>query len=132
MGHRDGSAAIPFAAIGSALVHRAPSSTSAVEVCVGIALHVAMMFVWSAAGIWLYEHLIWRKTLAALAVAMAHFGLSGLVARWSGFGLASEVSLGDRLVFGVVFCVALRVGLRFAFHSREMHDDVARQRAHPL
>ena len=86
---------------------------------VGVALHVIAMFAWSAVCVPIAER-VGSKAAAALAVGIANFFVSSLVAWWTGHGLASELTLGDRLLYAVVLTASLIVGMRYAFlHPRE-------------
>jgi hypothetical protein len=120
MGHRLGGVGVPFAAIGTVLLQRSPSNAAAV--LAGVALHLAAMYAWSVAFLWLAERLSRRNALAAGLVAVGHFVVAWLVAWTTGRGLSSVLTLGDRIALALVLAGALVVGIRFAFHSREMHD----------
>lgn|SRR5689334_2197920 len=115
MGHRMGSAAIPFAAISATLFRRTAASGAVGLVFTGIVLHVTVMFVWSVVFVWLVEHLRWSSIPAAALIGVAHFALSWLVAWGTGAGLASILPLGDRIVFAFILIASLVVGMRFAF-----------------
>lgn len=111
MGYRAGSVSLPFAEIGSVVLRRAPVG-SASTIIAGIAVHVTAMFVWTLVFVWLADRL--NYLLAALLVAAANFGASGFVARSTGAGLASALTLGDRVTFALVLMIALLVGMRYA------------------
>jgi hypothetical protein len=115
MGHRMGSAAIPFAAISATLFRRTPASGAVGLVFTGIVLHVTATFVWSVVFVWLVERLRWSSIVAAAFIGVAHFVLSWLVAWGTGEGLASILPLGDRIVFALILTASLVVGMRFAF-----------------
>jgi hypothetical protein len=115
MGHRLGSAGIPFASISAALLHRTASTAAVGLVFAGVVLHAAATFVWSMMYVWLVRHIHWRVGAAAIAVGSGAFVVSWLVAWSTGSGVASVLPLGDRLVLAVVFAGALVVGMRFAF-----------------
>jgi hypothetical protein len=132
IGHRAGSIDLPFAAIGALLVHRVTANGTMTLVLAGLVLHVVALFVWSVVYVGLVDYQRWRLLPAALVVATAHFVLSGIVAWSTGHGLASALALGDRLVFAVILALALAVGMRFAFFTREMHDTASSRRAPPL
>jgi hypothetical protein len=113
MGHRAGGAGSVFAAIASVL------GRSGGNVFVGVVVHTALIFVWSAICVWLATRLR-SQLFAAAVVAIANFLLATLVASSSGRGLASELTLGDRLIYAVVLTASLIVGMRYAFlHPRE-------------
>lgn len=118
MGHRLGGARVPFAAIGAVLLRR--DSSGAAAVLLGILLHFAIVLMWSVVFVWLTEHLMRRDALAAGAVAVGHFMVAWIVAWMTGRGLSTVLTLGDRIALAVVLAGALVVGMRFAFHSREM------------
>jgi uncharacterized membrane protein SirB2 len=122
MGHRLGSAAAPFAAIGAALVRRTPTVSDTTLIVIGVVLHVTMVLVWSAVFVWLVRDARWRNVAAAITVALGAFLLSGVIASLSGAGAATLLPLGDRVVLAVVLAAALVLGMRFAFSPREMHD----------
>jgi hypothetical protein len=85
----------------------------------GIVLHVSAMLVWSAACVRLASRL-GSHALAAVLVAVANFFVSSLVAWGTGFGIASELTLGDRVIYAMVLTASLIVGMRYAFlHPRE-------------
>lgn len=115
MGHRLGSAALPFAAAGAALLRRTPTVSDAALVAVGIVLHVTMVFVWSGVFVWLVRAARWRDVAAAIAVALGAFFLAGVIASLSGAGAATVLPLGDRVVLALAFAGALVLGMRFAF-----------------
>ena len=115
MGHRMGSAALPFAAISSTLIRRTAASGAVGLVFTGIVLHITLMFVWSVVCVWLVERLRWSSIAAGAVVGVAHFALSWLVAWGTGAGLASILPLGDRIVFALILTASLVVGMRFAF-----------------
>jgi hypothetical protein len=110
MGHRAGSAWLPFAEIGAVVLRRAPGSVAAVMA--GVALHVVVMFAWALVFVWLADRL--NRLLAASIVGAANFVVSWFVARMTGDGLASVLSLGDRVTFAVILTIALVVGMRYA------------------
>ncbi|MDB4877097.1 MAG: hypothetical protein JWM41_3543 [Gemmatimonadetes bacterium] len=115
MGHRAGSAGLPFAAIGAVVVRQTATGGSASLVLAGLVLHVATMFAWSFIVVWLFERAIHHEIVAAVIVAAGEFLLSWIVAFSTGTGLASVLLLGDRLVFSLILAAALVVGMRFAF-----------------
>lgn len=115
MGHRIGSAAIPFAAISATLFRRTATSGAAGLVFTGVVLHITAMFVWSVVFVWLVERLRWSSMVAGAFIGAAQFALSWLVAWGSGEGLATILPLGDRIVFALILTVSLVVGMRFAF-----------------
>lgn len=120
MGHRLGGADIPFVAIGALLFPRSPSG--GLVICAGVVLHFVATVLWGVVFVWLTERLTRRDALAAGVVAAGNFVVSWVVAWTSTRGLSSVLTLGDRIAFAVVLAGALVVGMRFAFHSREMHD----------
>ena len=115
MGHRMGSAAMPFAAISATLFRRTPTSGAVGLVFTGIVLHVTATFVWAVVFAWLIERLRWSSIAAATFIGVVHFALSWLVAWGTGEGLASILPLGDRIVFALILTASLVVGMRFAF-----------------
>ncbi len=128
IGHRMGHAGIPFIAIASAIALSRRSAPGGGAIVVGVVLHLIASFVWSAVCVRLAERVgaerVGSKNGAqaatAFAVGLANFVVSWLVAWWTGRGLASELTLGDRVVYAVVFTVSLIVGMRYAFlHPRE-------------
>lgn len=122
MGHRLGSAALPFAAISAALFRRATASGAVGLVFAGVVLHVTAIVVWSVVFAWLVERLRWPSIVAGAFIGAAQFALSWLVAWGTGEGLAAVLPLGDRIVFALILTVSLVVGMRFAFLPREMHE----------
>lgn len=115
MGHRMGSAGLPFAAISGTLFRRTTASGAAGLVFTGIVLHITAMFVWSVVFVWLVERLRWSTIAAGVFTGAANFALSWLVAWGTGEGLASILPLGDRIVFTLILIASLVVGMRFAF-----------------
>lgn len=113
IGHRLGSVGLPFAAIGAIIQPRASTLGATTSVGIGLLVHVAVVFVWSAIFVSLMRRFA-RVFITALLVAIAQFVLSGMVARIASSGLASVLPLGDRLVYAVVLGAALVVGMRFA------------------
>jgi hypothetical protein len=81
-------------------------------VIAGVALHVVVMFLWALVFVWLADRL--NRVLAASMVGAANFVVSWFVARITGEGLASMLSLGDRVTFAVILTIALVVGMRYA------------------
>ena len=119
IGHRLGSAAVPFAAISAVLFHRTVSGSAVGLVFTGVVLHAFAIFVWSAIFVWLVRSLRSRSIAAACGVSIAALVLSWIVARSAGGGLSTVLPLGDRLVYGLVLAAALVVGMRFAFFSAQ-------------
>jgi len=115
MGHRIGSAALPFASISATLFRGTVASGAVGLVFTGIVLHVTAIFVWSVVFVWLVERLRWSSIVAGALIGAAHFSLSWLVAWGTGAGLASILPLGDRIVFALILFASLVVGMRFAF-----------------
>lgn len=113
-GRRLGGATLPFAAIGAAVARETPSATSPGLVAMGIALHVAATFAWSAAFLWLASARGVRPMAAAFAIAVAAHVVSWVVAWSTGGGIASVLVLGDRLVLAMVFGITLVAGIRLA------------------
>ncbi len=114
MGHRVGSAGIPFAAISATLFHRVAGGAAGL-VFTGVVLHITAMFVSSVVFVWLVERARWSSIVAGAFIGAAQFTLSWLVARGTGEGLASILPLGDRIVFAFILSASLVVGMRFAF-----------------
>lgn len=121
MGHRAGSAGIPFAAIGALVLHRTLSGSAANLIVTGLVLHTVTIFVWSGVCTLLARALRWRPWAAAIVVAAANFGCSWLVAWSTGGGLSSVLALGDRLVYAGVLAGVLVMGMRFAFLPLREH-----------
>lgn len=119
MGHRAGSAGLPFASISALVLHRTVTSDAVGLVFAGLVLHSLAMFVWSYVFIWLVEHAVHRDILAGLLVAGGQFVLSGLATGATGQGIASVLPLGDRIVFACILAVSLVVGIRLAFPRGE-------------
>jgi hypothetical protein len=117
IGHRMGGASLPFAATGATLLRQTVSGASAGLVLAGFALHVALVFAWSALCVWLVRAHGWRPMLAAFAVALAAHVASWLAAWSTGYGVASVVALGDRIVLAAVFALALVAGIRLALFA---------------
>jgi hypothetical protein len=117
MGHRIGSAAIPFAAISGALFRRTAASGAAGLVFTGVVLHITATFVWAAVLAWLVERARWPLAGAGVVIGAMQFALSWLVAWGAGEGLASVLPLGDRIVYALILTVSLVVGMRFAFSA---------------
>lgn len=113
MGRRAGHPAFPFAAIGAVPFQRTANSGMVGLVFPGFVLHVAAMFVWAVAYVWL-ARLTQRRVVSAVIVAAAHFGASWLVAWASGRGIAAVLPLGDRLLLAVILAVSFVVGMRYA------------------
>jgi len=113
IGHRLGSVGLPFAAVGAIVQPRAPTLAASASVTIGLLVHVAVVFVWSAIFVWLVRRSA-RAFIPALLVAIAQFLLSGVIAHVASSGLASVLPLGDRLVYAVILGAALVVGMRFA------------------
>ena len=85
----------------------------------GVLLHVAATFLWCAVCVNLAKRLR-SQVLAALIVVVANFLVSGLVVSLTGRGMASELTLGDRVIYATVLTASLIVGMRYAFlHPRE-------------
>ena len=80
----------------------------------GGAVHIVAMFLWSAICVRLAER-IGSRVLAALVVAGANLVVSRLVLSTMGRGLASELTLGDALIYAIVLTASLIVGMRYAF-----------------
>lgn len=114
IGHRLGGAGLPFAAIGAALFHETVSGRATGLIVAGLVAHVIAVFAWSWIAVWLVRARHWRVEAAALAVVVAAHLFSWIDAWWTGAGLASAVTLGDRIVLAAVFAGALVVGMRFA------------------
>ena len=114
-GRRLGGPWLPFAIIGGALPHRTASAHAWGLILTGLAVHLALVFLWSALFVWLVRTRHWRSAVAAMAVVAAAHLFAWLIAWTSGGGIASVLALGDRLVLAVVFASALVVGMRFAF-----------------
>ncbi len=115
MGHRFGSVALPFAAIGAPLFHRTVTAADPRLVLAGLVFHVTIAFAWSVVFVFLVRRMRWRDVVAAIAVGAAQLLASWLVTSLTGSGLSSVLQLGDRLVLALVYAFALLVGLRFAF-----------------
>jgi len=117
IGHRMGYAGLPFIGIARAVARR--SAPGGGGIFVGVVLHVIAVFVWSAVCVRIAAR-IGSKAAAAFAVGVVNFAISSLVTWWTGHGLASELTLGDRLLYTVVLTASLIVGMRYAFlHPRE-------------
>ena len=115
MGHRMGSAALPFAAISGTLFRRAAASGAVGLVFAGIVLHITAIFACAVVFVWLVERLRWSSVVSGVLIGAAHFSLSWLVAWGTGTGLAAILPLGDRIVLALILFASLVVGMRFAF-----------------
>jgi hypothetical protein len=122
IGRRLGSALLPFAFVGAVPLHQATSVAPTAVVVIGLVLHLATIFVWSAIALF-FARVGARRGVAAAIVSVMQFTLSWIVASSTGRGLSSALVLGDRVVYAVVLACALVVGMRFAFLRREMHDE---------
>jgi hypothetical protein len=115
IGHRMGSVGAPFAAIATVF---APESSPSRAVAGGVVAHVVVTFVWSAICVRLAERI--GRVLAAVIVAGGAVLVSRLVLSTTGRGLASELTLGDAVIYTIVLTASLIVGMRYAFlHPRE-------------
>ena len=115
MGHRAGSAGLPFASIGALVLHRTVTDGAVGLVFAGLVLHALAMFAWSYAFVWVVEHAVHRDILAGVLVAASQFVLSGVATSATGQGIASILPLGDRIVFAAILAASLVVGIRLAF-----------------
>jgi hypothetical protein len=115
MGHRLGSVALPFAAIGATLLRQTVTARSANLVFAGLVFHVTLAFAWSFVFVFLVRRARWRDISAAIAIGLGELVTSWLVTSLSGAGIASVLQLGDRIVLALVYALALVVGMRFAF-----------------
>lgn len=115
IGHRLGGAALPFAAIGASLSRSVVSVASPGLVLTGVAVHLVMVFAWTAVFVWLMHSRGWRPMPAAFGVAASAHVVDWIAAWATGRGLASELALGDRVVLAVVLAMALVAGIRLAF-----------------
>lgn len=115
MGHRLGSLALPFAAIGAALLHRTVTAGSPFLILAGLVLHVTIAFGWSIVFVFLVRDAGWRDIPTAIAIAAGELVTSWLVTLVTNAGVASVLQLGDRIVLALVYAFALVVGMRFAF-----------------
>ncbi len=120
IGHRLGSAGIPFAAI-SAVVHHSAATSATFTIISGLLYHAASVFLWGALCVQLARAFA-RRGLAAVLTAACQFTLVWLFAWSSGSGLATVVPLGDRIVYAVVLTGALVVGMRIAFSRPATRD----------
>jgi hypothetical protein len=110
MGRRLGSIRLPFAAIGATLAHATVSSETTALVLVGFVCHVLLSFMWAVAFVFLVTR-GWRLASAGIAVGIAEFALSWVVAKSTGHGLASVLALGDRIVLALVIAASCVVGV---------------------
>jgi hypothetical protein len=115
MGHRAGSAGLPFAAISALVLHRATSAVAIGMVFTGLALHIVAIFVWCFIFVWMVEHAIHNEIVTGVLVAAAQFIVSGIATWATGQGSASVLPLGDRIVFAAILAISLVVGIRLAF-----------------
>lgn len=119
IGHRAGNAGAPFAAIANVVRRGAFGASVGGLVLGGVVIHATGLFVWSALCLRVVAR-VRSRTIAALIIAVANFLVSDFVARWTGFGMASELTLGDRVIYATVLTASLIVGMRYAFlHPRE-------------
>jgi hypothetical protein len=126
MGHRTGSVALPFAAIGATLLHRTATAASANLVIAGLVFHVTIAFLWSIVFVFLVRRARLRDLVAAIAIAVAGLVVSRLVTFSTGGGVASVLQLGDQVVLALVYGLSLVAGMRFAFplprNARPAHE----------
>ena len=114
MGHRAGHVAIPFAAIGAVPFQRTSDSGVVGLVFIGFVFHVAATFVWSALYVWIAQRSR-HRTIIAIGFAVANF-LGSWIVTWStSRGIAGVLPLGDRIVYAIIFAIALVAGMRYAF-----------------
>jgi len=118
MGHRAGHVAMAFAAIGAVPFQRTSESGVVGLVFIGFVFHVAVTFVWSALYVWIAQRSR-HRAIIALVFAVANFLCSWIVTWSTARGIAGVLPLGDRIVYAIIFAIALVVGMRYAFsHSR--------------
>jgi len=124
IGHRIGRAVLPLGTVGALLAgHHAflfgdPATTR--DVLLGVFVQGAICILWGFVAAWLVIERRVGLPWTALAIAVADFCRSWLVARASGGGLATIVPLGDRLELALILGVALVAGIRLALpHIRE-------------
>jgi hypothetical protein len=115
MGHRLGSAALPFAATSALVFHRTVTAADARLVFAGLVLHVTIAFVWSFIFVFLVTRARLSDVVAASVVAVGELVTSWIVTLSTGVGVASVLQFGDRIVLALVYALALVVGMRFAF-----------------
>ncbi len=123
IGHRVGSIDLPFAAIGALFLRRTLSGREAWLVAVGFVLHLIAVCLWSALALWLVRHARWRVWVGAAASAAGQFVLSWAVAGATGRGVASVLTLGDRVVLATVLGFAIGAGLLVARSDTDARDD---------
>jgi hypothetical protein len=82
-------------------------------VVVGLVIHVVMSFVWAIVFVSLVTR-NWRSWTAGIATGCAEVLVSWTVARATGQGLASLLSIGDRAVLVIVSVASLIISLRLA------------------
>jgi len=115
MGHRLGSVALPFAAIGASLFRRTVTAGSPSFVLAGVVLHITIVFVWSVVFVFLVRHARWRDVVAAVVIGGGELVTSRVATSVTGAGIASVLPFGDQLVLALVYASALVVGMRIAF-----------------
>ena len=114
IGHRLGSAALPFAAISALVFHRTVTAADAGLVFAGLVFHVTIAFVWSFIFVFLVTRARLSDVVAAIVIAVGELVTSWIVTLSTGVGVASVLQLGDRIVLALVYGLALVVGMRFA------------------
>lgn len=118
IGHKIGRAVLPLGTVGALIAgHHAflfgdPATTR--DVLLGVVAQGALCILWGFVAAWLVIERRVRVRWAALAIGVADFCRSWLVARASGGGIATVVPLGHRLELALILGVALAAGIRLA------------------
>ena len=79
MGHRLGSAVLPFAAISAVVFHRTVTATDTGLVFAGLVFHVTFAFVWSFLFVFLVRRARWRGVAGAIVIAVGELVTSWIV-----------------------------------------------------
>jgi hypothetical protein len=117
MGRHAGGAAVPFAATVNPIAPLAAAIGSIPPswVVIGAISWLATAAAWGAVFAWLVVEWSGRTIVPAIVVSVSQFLIATAVARASGRGVATVLTVGQRIGLALLFAAALVVGIRFAF-----------------
>ena len=111
--------ALPFNAIGAVVLGPATlRATSFVPATIlGVALHFATMYLWSAIHGALVRRVGGHSVLSAAGVGVAAFVAMQLIARLVGAGPAVILATGNQVVLCALLAIGLVIGMRLALST---------------
>jgi hypothetical protein len=127
IGRHIGGAGLPFAASVNPVAPLAAAigDVPASWVVIGVLAWLATAAAWGAVFAWLVVEWSGRTVIPAIVVSISQLLIGTAAARASGRGIATVLTVGERIALAILFGAALVIGIRFAFSPHKARASVS-------